>query len=76
MTRPCPLILGSSAWALQASTLLLQVAAAAAVLWLSWRRGGPGVALGVVAVIAGVIAEILPALRAARLSGGGAMVCV
>jgi hypothetical protein len=45
-------LLGSSAWALQASTLLLQVAAAVAVVWLSWRRGGPGLALGVGAVTA------------------------
>ncbi|MCI3949456.1 MAG: hypothetical protein K0R11_1390, partial [Acidimicrobiales bacterium] len=45
-------LLGGSAWALQAATLLLQIGGAAAVVWLAWRRRGPPLALGVAAAVA------------------------
>lgn len=45
-------LLGSSPWAMQGATVVLHAAAIVAALWLSWRRGGLRVALGVAAMLA------------------------
>jgi hypothetical protein len=45
-------LLGSSAFSLQAATVVLQVGAIAVALWLARRRGGRGLLLAVAAVLA------------------------
>lgn len=43
---------GSTAWAMQVATVLLQMTAAATALWIARRRGGLGLVLGVAAMLA------------------------
>jgi len=45
-------LLGSSAWAMQAGTALLDIAAMSVSLWLASRRGGRGLVIGVAVLLA------------------------
>jgi hypothetical protein len=48
---PVYALLGGSAWALQAATAVLNLAALGTALWIAMRRGGRGLLLGVAAAL-------------------------
>src|SRR4051794_14298660 len=55
LLAPTYRVLGSTAWSLEAGTVLIHTAAVSAALVLAYRRGGGGVALGVAGMRGGVL---------------------